>query len=126
MIDHKDSCSPNWQYEGTISNDGDSIVVEGGRFLRVDRMSSTPGLDGRQATANFYPLDVQGRIIPLMRATLGPDFSVGGHVLPYITSTAIVDSRFSSNRWTVRVPRQQAPHDNSSGVWMNIYTWKIK
>jgi hypothetical protein len=63
-------------------------------------------------------------LMPFGRTRPKPDFNVGGHVGFGKTVTRVIDAGYESeggHLWTIELPRQQSPNDNSHGVTVKIF-----
>jgi hypothetical protein len=117
--------SDSWQIKGSLAVPGDSMTFTTGRYLKVERGSHTPGLDGAHVFVRADPLARDGSVLPTMRGyPVKPDWNVGGHIGFNLAIARVLDAGFDSPggfRWKVNIPLQAAAHGNSSGVWVNVY-----
>uniref|UniRef100_UPI0012E9C6A7 type VI secretion system Vgr family protein n=1 Tax=Thioalkalivibrio sp. ALE20 TaxID=545275 RepID=UPI0012E9C6A7 len=121
-----------WRFARELAAQGQTERVVSNRRLKVELISHTIGLDGAHVAVWVNPLDDSGEVKPVARALppvgrprAEPDFNVGGHVGLGQSVTRVIDAGYDSeggHLWTLELPRQQSPHNNSHGVAVRIYT----
>jgi RHS repeat-associated protein len=116
-----------WTLRATSAFGSNELTIDAGQQIRIDRVSTTPGIDGVRISADVYPLDENGTIMPV-HGPIGPyPGEVGGHVGFNMTASRTLDAGFvgpGGNRWIIKIPAQAVNHGNSSGVIINVYSRK--